>query len=400
VSEEPSFQSYYLNVERQAQAIIDREAIDYLLEVDYQEYLQHLIARIVWEPLTWDETTLSAEPLIARRKVRDYGGYAEVDQSRLKIRIETSNHSTLSDYLRYQPSTRHSGGEPAWIFEGSILAIEMDATERAVDDALKEIRFWLGGRNRDIEEGNASLPSRIGAVWKRKRDGLEARMGELKKIVETLKVPLHQSASAPKPVPFGSRTTKVVQRPSASARAKEPELVRKDVLGVVAFVESYSRQLEVTPIVFRKLPEEALRDLVLGMLNVNYPGSTGESFSKFGKTDMLLRVGGEGSLVVECKNWRGSKNYSDSLLQLFGYLTWRHSYGILLTFCKGRDMTAVIERAVASMRTHASLASGSVPHQAGSRFSSIHIHPQDTGKTIEVFHLFVDLFVTASTASD
>jgi hypothetical protein len=392
MSEKPSFQSYYLGVERQVQAIIDRETNDYLLNVDYQEYLQHLIARIAWEPLKWDETSISVEPFITKRKIRDYGGYAEVDQPRLRIRIQTSKHPTLSDYLRHQPSTRDSGGEPGWIFENDALLIETDATERAIDDALREVRFWLGGRNRDIEEGNASLPARIGAVWKRKRDGLEAHMGELKRLLETLKVPLHQSASAPKPVSLQSRT-KEIRPPNVPAKSKEPELVREDMLGVIRFVESYSRQLEVTPIVYSKLPEEALRDLVLGMLNVNYPGSTGESFSKLGKTDMLLRVGGEGSLVVECKKWRGQKSYGDSLVQLFGYLTWRHSYGILLTFCTGNDMTAVIARAITSMRDQASLASASVHHQSGSRFSSTHIHPQDRAKTIEVFHLFVDLFV-------
>jgi hypothetical protein len=390
--EKHSYQSYYLEADQRAQAILDSERPEYLLDVDYQEYLQHLISRLSLETLEWDESAKSIEPFIGKRKVLDYGGYREVEQPLFRLRIPVSNHPALSAYIQFQPSAQHSGGEPHWNFQDGILIIETDADENAVENALKEVRFWLGGRNRDIVQGNANLPARLDAVWKRKRTELEAHMGKLKRVVETLKIPLHQSPTAPKP--FSIRPKAERKRPSiALSKRREPELVRKDVLEVVDFVESYSRQLEVTPVVYKKLDEEELRDLVLGMLNVNYPGSTGESFSKLGKTDMLLRIEGDGSLIVECKRWHGQKSYGDSVGQLFGYLTWRHSYGILLTFCMTRDMTVTVDNAISSMSGQASLASGGVTRHSETRFSSIHVHPQDREKTVEVFHLFADLSI-------
>jgi hypothetical protein len=123
---------------------------------------------------------------------------------------------------------------------------------------------------------------------------------------------------------------------------------------------------------------------------VNYPGSSGETFSKQGKTDLFLRAGGGGSLVVECKLWAGAKRYSDSLDQLFRYLTWRHGFGVLLTFSTNKDMTACIAAAKSCVESHPSTVNGSVGG-ASSRFASRHIHPQDREKDVEVFHFFVDL---------
>jgi hypothetical protein len=172
----------------------------------------------------------------------------------------------------------------------------------------------------------------------------------------------------------------------------EPVLDRDSVLEIVKFIEVYSRQLEVTPRVYSSLKEEDLRDLVLSLLNVNYPGSSGETFSKRGKTDLLLRIG-EGSLVGECKRWKGAKQYASSLDQLFGYLTWRHSYGVLLTFSTNKDMSACIQSGKDAIAEHETTVAGSVTGGSDSRFASRHLHPQDRAKQVEVFHLFADLSV-------
>jgi hypothetical protein len=180
------------------------------------------------------------------------------------------------------------------------------------------------------------------------------------------------------------------QKPAIKPGKPEPELDHNSVLEIVDFIETYSRQLEVTPGVYSRLREEELRDLVLSLLNVNYPGSTGETFSKQGKTDLFLRAGGGGSLIVECKRWSGPKKYAEALDQLFRYLTWRHGYGVLLTFSTMRDMGACINAARGLIGQHESTVVGSVTGSS-SRFSSRHIHPQDHAKQVEVFHLFADL---------
>ncbi len=387
----PGFQTYYASLNRLVAAELEKERPDYLAQVEFEEYLDHLVDRLAWETLEFDEGAMTMETFIGKRKINDFGRMMEVEEPKVRIRIPVSQHSQRRDFLELMPSSVRLSGEPDWRFESDILVIEADADEKAVERALDEVRFWIGGRNNDVKTGNAQLRQRIEPLWRRKRDELERHFGKLKALTEKLKIPLHQSERAPKPV-------KVHQKPRALKPAlrpgtPEPELDPKSVVEIVDFVETYARQLEVTPTVYSKLEEEELRDLVLSMLNVNYPGSSAETFSKKGKTDLYLRSGGGGSLIVECKRWNGPKKYGEALDQLFGYLTWRHGYGVLLTFSTNRDMTACITAAKAMVAKHPTAVLDSI-RDISSRFKSRHIHPQDRDKEVEVFHLFVDLSIS------
>ena len=140
------------------------------------------------------------------------------------------------------------------------------------------------------------------------------------------------------------------------------------------------------------MDEEELRDLIIGMMNANYPGAaTAETFNKLGKTDIRLQVEAGNVLICECKFWNGSKAYSGAIEQLFGYLTWRESFGVLIAFCTRKDMTAAIKQANKVSENHESYTSGSVAIASESRFSTRHKHPQDPSKSVEIFHVFIDL---------
>jgi hypothetical protein len=385
----PTFQAYYASVDRMITDELSKERPEYLVQVDYDEYLHHLIAKVSWEMLELDESAMTMEPFIGKKRINDYGQPKEIDQPRIRLRIPAAPHPQRQEFLHLMPSSMRMSGEPEWRFQGDTLIVEADADEVAIAKALDEVRFWIGGRNNDVRTGNAQLRQRIEPIWKRKRQELETHHAALRTLTERVKIPLHQDSRAPKPLAV-SRTPPRALKPPLRPGTPEPELERDSVLEIVDFVEAYARQLEVTPNVYAKLEEEALRDLVLSMLNVNYPGSSAETFSKKGKTDVFLRAGGGGSLVVECKRWTGPKRYGEALGQLFGYLTWRHGYGVLLTFSTNREMSSCILAAKTQVESHGTTVTASVKGTS-SRFSSRHIHPQDRAKEVEVFHLFVDL---------
>jgi hypothetical protein len=162
----------------------------------------------------------------------------------------------------------------------------------------------------------------------------------------------------------------------------------------VDFVEQYARQFEITPKTYSKMDEEEIRDLIIGMMNINYRGAaTAETFNKLGKTDIRLWVDAGNVLICECKVWNGPKAYSDAIGQLFGYLTWREGYGVLIIFCKRKDMTSAIAQAKKAAETHASYTNGTLMTSSESRFSTRHKHPQDSAKSVEIYHLFIDLSV-------
>jgi hypothetical protein len=234
-------------------------------------------------------------------------------------------------------------------------------------------------------------------MWEARRRRLEEQQQRSTAELEKLKIPLYRDSGArAKPVELKPRTLRV-EMPKAtprSPRTQEPYVQREDVLDLVDFIEQYARQFEVAPETYAKMSEEELRNLIVGMMNTNYPGqTTAETFNKLGKTDIRLRVDEGNVLIAECKFWKGAKAYLEALAQLFGYLTWRESFGVLLTFCTRKDMSAAVAAANKALQEDGAFVSGSLRDVLASRFSTRHRHPQDAGRSIEIHHLFIDLSV-------
>ena len=221
------------------------------------------------------------------------------------------------------------------------MILEVEATEIAVQRGVEEVSFWLGNRNSDIEKGNKGLRNSIKGIWEVKRTQLEEGFGAADSVLAKLNIPLHQDLDARvKPIELKERPLRtVIPKPSATALS-EPNLNHEDVKGLVDFIDQYARQFEVAPKSYDGMDEENLRDLLVGMMNANFPGSTtGETFSKLGKTDISFRVDSGHVLICECKFWTGAAGYAAALDQLFGYVTWRQNYGVLINFSKLKGMT-------------------------------------------------------------
>lgn len=394
----PMFQTYYERIGSIIREDLNKKDSDYLLEVDFDEYLEHLIADARWEPLEWDESQMTIETFSIKQVRRDrlHDRTYSVEEPWVRLRIPISLHPRLTHYFKFSPSSRLLNGEPDWKFEPGVLILEVEATEHAVAKGIEAVRFWLGNRNKDIEAGNDQLRDRIRPVWEVKRKQLEERHTTTQVLLQKLNIPLHQDPNAKvKPVEIKPRVLRTVfekTKPPKAAGKPEPALNRDDVIALVDFIDQYTRQFEVSPKTFSKMDEEELRDLLVGMMNANYPGSaTGETFNRFGKTDISLRVDAGHVLICECKFWSGAKGYIDALDQLFNYLTWRQNYGVLIHFSKLKDSTRAVSEAERTIREHPSFTGQAIFKHSEARFSSRHIHPQDRDKSLEIYHLFVDL---------
>lgn len=393
----PSLALYYAQIEEKARGLLDREKAEYLRAVDFEEYLDHLVSELAWDTLEWDRAGASIEPFTAKEQIRSQWDGSNVARNveRMRLRVPVSHHPQRDQFMRYEPSQSRSSGEPNWRFEGDVLVVETGASKEAVERAFDEIDFWIGGRNRVIEQGNATIRARVEPIWKQRRDALDSQRSSSDSVVAELGITLHlDPASAHHPVEIRPRVLRpTAGRPVARAQPQPPALDRSTVVELVDFIDGYARQFETAPATYTKLEEEELRDLIIGMMNANYPGqATGETFSKLGKTDITFRVDDGNVLIVECKIWQGAVAYLEALAQLFRYVTWRQSYGILLHFCRLKNMTTAVTAAKQAVEGAASFIPGSLAVDAGgSRFSSKHRHPQDPVKAIEVFHLFIDL---------
>ena len=67
----PTFQTYYRNIHRIVGEKLDKEDSSYLLQVDFDEYLNFLVDEAKWEPLLWDESQMTVEPFVTKRQRRD-----------------------------------------------------------------------------------------------------------------------------------------------------------------------------------------------------------------------------------------------------------------------------------------------------------------------------------------
>jgi hypothetical protein len=390
----PSFQTYYALIDRHTSAYLDGQDPEYLRSVDPDEYLDFLVSEASWVPMEWDETGMTVERFsVKERRRSDFGEYYVADVEKLRLRIPVSPHSQRSEYLKLVPSTVRLNREPNYRFEANTLVLEVEAKEQAVQALLDNVRFWLGNRNKDIELGNASLKEKIRPVWEARRKRLEASSGNTTALLEKLQIPIHADPnSRVRPVEIKARELRTVQPKPRASGTPEPSLDRDDVHALVQFIAQYTRQFETAPGRYIQLGEEGMRDVLVGMLNTNYPGqATAETFSKLGKTDISFRVSDGHVLICECKIWSGPKAYTGALDQLFRYLTWRHNFGVLIHFCTRRDMTRVIAEAKSAIVEQPSTVTGSLNDVTETSFVSRHSHPQDEAKSVETHHLFVDL---------
>ena len=111
-------------------------------------------------------------------------------------------------------------------------------------------------------------------------------------------------------------------------------------------------EMERHPSTYADKDEEALRDHLLTTLSPQFDGTTGETFNKTGKTDIMIRHGGETLFVAECKFWRGIKVFLATIDQLLGYLTWRDSKVAVIIFVDNKELNPVLDQIVAETPKH------------------------------------------------
>jgi hypothetical protein len=213
---------------------------------------------------------------------------------------------------------------------------EIDRETKALADAVTYLR-------RDVEQHNASAPTRIRQALEQKRKLAEATSG----VVGGLGIPVKRKEGEPAFVLPVKRREQPAQRPAVAAGKYEPEpfLDQKEYEHILDVLRSMSLVIERSPGAFASLDEEAIRNHFLIQLNGHYEGTaTGETFNAAGKTDILIRAGNKNVFIAECKFWRGPKAFTESIDQLLGYLAWRDSKCALLVFNTTRDSSSVRQK--------------------------------------------------------
>jgi hypothetical protein len=150
--------------------------------------------------------------------------------------------------------------------------------------------------------------------------------------------------------------------------------------------------MERAPGSYADKDEETLRDQFLSMLNTHYQGQTyAEAFNKQGKTDILIRVGGDTLFIAECKWWSGPKALGDALDQLYGYSTWRDSRLDLIVFVPSKDFIRVVAVARSTVEQRPEFVAWEAAAGRAAEMRCRVRWPDDPGReatiTLQLFHL-------------
>lgn len=109
-----------------------------------------------------------------------------------------------------------------------------------------------------------------------------------------------------------------------------------------------------SPDLFDGFGEEDLRDLMLFFIEQHFIGTTtGETFNKRGKTDIMLQSENEPVFVAECAIWKGPKTLTDKISQLIDdYLTWRDSKAAIILFVQRKRFDPILEKIPTTVEEH------------------------------------------------
>lgn len=134
---------------------------------------------------------------------------------------------------------------------------------------------------------------------------------------------------------------KLVQKSVKTKKLLTPSQIYEKILEIISRT---GNDMERRVLSHKDRNEPELRDVLLASLNSHKNiFSSGESFNKRGKTDILVSSLNETVFIAECKIWRGKKSLQEAITQLLSYLTWQDNRVALIVFYKNREFLSSLQ---------------------------------------------------------
>jgi len=343
---------------------IESEPPNKLLNVNESDYVQYLANKYRIEPIVFNFEALQvshSEKMIPVEQ-NPFNSGARFSHFRKEAypRQVITFHLPFSgepELLKCQPSS--------WIMWSTDIAVtqgevrfdlinwqnEAEQLKREQNEIIDRIRKQNENVTKDVTSFNSQLEEQARQVM----SGRKTQLLKQSSLVESLGVPLRRSANLPQTFSVPVAPKKIVVKPSTSAAAHSPDptLDNVEYQNILSIIHDAGVGMERLPSTYAQKQEEDLRDYLLIPLCTHYPNSTGETFNKKGKTDILIRHDGANIFVGECKFWKGLKAFHETIDQILGYLTWRDSKAAIICFVKNKELNPVLEQILSGAPQHA-----------------------------------------------
>ena len=340
------------NLLDQARRAILNESPDYLLNANETQYLQHLESRFRLDPIVFDlaQTTMETEeqlipanrfpPMFSVTSGRSYPKQAYLFHIPFTGTFELLKCTPSQSYVGVIFLCEARADEILFEvvdFYGDGNRVKQEKEQ--MTKSLESTAQWLAA---DVQKYNQSLATYLQQEFSNRK----AEILKQRNIAASIGVPIRPKSQPPSTfaVP-ASIKAKISPKPAASAASfvPEPTIDESVYLQILQVIQDTGRIFERLPSVSSGKDEEALRDYLILQLEPRFEGSTtGETFNKQGKTDILMRHEGKNVFVAECKFWRGPKAHLEAIDQLLGYLTWRDSKTALICFVDNKEIVPVL----------------------------------------------------------
>jgi hypothetical protein len=341
--------SDFLEQRRQAAVReIQSEPQDHLLNVNEADYVKYLVDKYHVAPVTFafDAARASlAEKLIpAKDHPRSFHLRGRQSYSRHVITFHVP-FAGEPELLQCQPST-----SIMWTCEVAVAASEIrfdlinwHNDQGALDREQKIIRDNITQQNAHVTDEVTQFNERLEDFVRQAVSGRKSQLLTQLNVVGSLGIPLQKGVPQTFAVPIVPK--RLVVKPSASSTTSPPDptLDNATYQNILSIIHDLGVAMERQPSTYKDKDEEDLRDIFLATLCTHYPSSTGETFNKKGRTDILIRHQGSNVFVGECKFWGGLKAFHATIDQLLTYLTWRDSKAAVVSFVKNSQFGPVLQ---------------------------------------------------------
>lgn len=409
----PSISDYYQQrIFPEVKAEILRETDAQILGTDTDELKMYYYKKYAWLPIEEDskneasydvQNYLKTIPAHERERLYGQGGdLRDFQCQRIVIEVPIIPNEHIEEIAALMGTTysfSYSDSDFRWEETRIVHTIETkgygftydeDKIAGEVEQALRRIRETIGFKNESITKENAELLQTIFQTISERKQKIKEDASKISELTKKISIPIKKRAVV------GVQPIRLAEKPLVQRIKPKPTLPEEYVLDegrvrdIIEFLDGQAKNFEQTPRAIKDLGEENLRDLLLANLNSVFQGdASGETFSKKGKTDIYLKISKGNILICECKIWAGKTLYGKTIDQLRGYLTWRHNYGVMITFVRTKGFTKVLNESEITIQEHESYMNG-FKKIDDSHFISNH-RVDDDEKEVCVHHLFYHL---------
>lgn len=357
------------NLESQRQRMlqeIQNESTNKLLNVNESDYVRFLTDKYYIAPIlfNFDGLQLShSEQMISidQHPSGVFGSrYSPYQKSAYPRQVITFHlpFSGEAELLKCRPSSCIM-----WTMDISVSRNEIRFDLINWRDDIEELKREQNGIIDRIRKQSESVAAEVGqfnsSLEEQARLIISGRKQQLLKqasLVESLGIPLRKASGVPQTFAVPVVPKNLTVKPSASdvAYAPQPTLDDATYQNILSIIHEMGVAMERHPSTYASKQEEELRDFLLMTLCTHYPNTTGETFNKKGKTDILVRHDGTNVFVGECKFWKGLKAFHETIDQILGYLTWRDSKAAIICFVNNKELNPVLEQILTGTPQHPS----------------------------------------------